>query len=143
MQNTEVKEPKIKKVFICSPFRPRAASDGERKNELETNIDRAQAACKFAVSKGYVPFAPHLYFPLFLSEADEDEREMGILLGLTWLARCDELWVIGDRVSEGMKKEIAKAREWNIPVRHFTAKRIVDECFLDFINELMGGRKVW
>ena len=36
------------------------------------------------------------------------------------LTRCNELWYFGDTVSEGMKKEISRARWRNIPVRHFT-----------------------
>ena len=36
------------------------------------------------------------------------------------LSHCNELWYFGDTVSEGMKKEISRARWRNIPVRHFT-----------------------
>ena len=139
MEKTEVKEPKIRKVFICSPFRPRGTDKEEREQEWKNNIERAQAACKYAVNKGYVPYAPHLYFPQFLSESDEEEREMGILLGLTWLARCDELWVVGDRISEGMSKEIEKAKEWNIPIKHLVARKVVNKSLADLITELMGG----
>ena len=127
---TAVKEPSLKKVFICSPFRPRGKTKEERERDWKRNIDVANKACRYAVDHGCVPYAPHLYFPQFLSEADPDEREMGILLGLTWLAGCDELWVIGDRISEGMKREISKADEWKIPVKHFIHKASVAERFI-------------
>ena len=107
----------LRKVFICSPFHPAGETKAEIAADLERNLERAKLACRAAVDRGYVPYAPHLYFPQFLSEDDEDEREMGILLGLTWLARCDELWVIGTRISDGMKKELEMAHEWGIPVR--------------------------
>ena len=58
MEKTEVKGPKIKKVFICSPFRPRGKEEEERRKEWSTNIDRAQAACRFAIRKGYVVQQP-------------------------------------------------------------------------------------
>ena len=41
-------------------------------------------------------------------------------MALILLTRCNELWYFGDTVSDGMKKEISRARWRNIPVRHFT-----------------------
>ncbi len=116
-QTTEGHE--IKKVFVCSPFRPVGDTKEERDEDWKRNINLAKQACHYAVKKGYIPYAPHLYFPEFLSENDPDEREMGITLGLTWLARCDEIWVAGTRISEGMKKEIAQAKEWHIPMKAY------------------------
>ena len=110
-------EQKLRKVFICSPFHPVGETKAEIEEDLKQNLERAKLACRAALDRGYVPYAPHLYFPQFLSEDDADEREMGIILGLTWLARCDELWVIGTRISEGMKKELAMAHEWGIPIK--------------------------
>lgn len=37
--------------------------------------------------------------------------------GLSLLWFCDELWVFGDEISEGMKSEIQFCRNLNIPVR--------------------------
>ena len=39
-------------VFICSPFA----------GEIKRNVAAARQYCKFAVSKGNIPFAPHLLF---------------------------------------------------------------------------------
>ena len=114
-----VEERVVKKVFICSPFRPVGGSREEKQKDMEKNISLAKEACRYAVGKGCIPYAPHLYFPGFLSEADPDERELGILLGLTWLARCDEVWIAGVRISKGMRQEIAQAMEWGIPVRSY------------------------
>lgn len=80
-----------------------------------------------------MPYAPHLYFTMFLSDTDEDERTLGILLGLTWLAQCDELWVIGRRITAGMEQEIAKAIEWNIKVVHYIPRCTPEERLLDAI----------
>ena len=113
--NHETEPAVIRKAFICSPYRG-SGNDGVDRIH---NIQKAQKACEYAIEQGYIPYAPHLYFPQFLSDDKPEEREMGMLLGLTWLARCDELWVIGDRISEGMKREIEQARKWCIPVRRF------------------------
>ncbi len=125
----------LKKVFICSPFRPMGDTREERDKNWKRNISLAKQACRYAVTHGYVPYAPHLYYPQFLSEGDPDEREMGIIMGLAWLARCDEIWVCGMRISEGMSKEIAKAKEWGIPMKAFVPlpgdrTRVFDADFL-------------
>lgn len=109
----------LKKVFICSPFRPVGETAGQRDNDWKKNIALAKQACRYAVDEGYVPYAPHLYFPQFLSEGEADEREIGIIMGLSWLARCDEVWVAGMRISEGMSREILQAKEWGIPLKAY------------------------
>jgi len=91
----------------------------ERAKNMKRNLALAENVCRYAVEKGYVPYAPHLYFPQFLSENDQDEREIGIIMGLSWLARCDEVWVAGFHISEGMGREIAKAQEWGIPIKAY------------------------
>ena len=78
---------------------------------MRHNRQRARLACEYAVSHGYLPLAPHLFFPEFLSEDVPEEREAGIQFGMEWLLGCDELWVIGNRITKGMKREIAMAEE--------------------------------
>lgn len=102
---------KRKTVYICSPFR------GDRKK----NIDRAIKYCKFAEKKGCVPMAPHLFFPQFLSDDDPIERAIGMSMGKMMLKDCDEIWVFGETISEGMKEEIATAVQNNIPIKYFDA----------------------
>ena len=75
--------------------------------------------------------APHLFFPEFLSEDKQEEREAGIQFGLEWLSGCDELWVIGNRITEGMKREIAVAEELGIPVKHHIPVLVLEGELLD------------
>lgn len=124
---------KLKKVFICSPFRGVGSCEGERERDQKKKLDRAREACGFAVMQNCIPYAPHLYFPQFLTDSDLDERETGIRMGLTWLACCDELWVIGRNISEGMKREIAKAKARGIPIISYVGKRTPEDRLLDAI----------
>ncbi len=126
-------ENKMKRVFICSPFRGFGDSAEEQTRDCKRNIHNARAACNFAVMKGCVPYAPHLYFPQFLMDPDPDERKAGLLMGLTWLSYCDELWVIGRRISEGMENEINMAKKWGIPIIRYVGKRSPEERLLDAI----------
>jgi hypothetical protein len=98
-------------VYIASPF----------SGDTERNTIRTQGYCRFAVSKGYIPIAPHLHYPQFLDDEDMDERELGLRFALIILGKCEELWVF-DKVSQGMAREIAKAKKRNIPIRYFNSK---------------------
>ena len=98
-------------VYIASPF----------SGDTERNTIRAQGYCRFAVSKGYIPIAPHLHYPQFLDDEDADERELGLRFALILLGKCEELWVF-DKVSEGMSREIAKAKKRGMPIRYFDSR---------------------
>lgn len=99
-------------VYIASPFA----------GDTEYNIARAKGYCRFAVSKGSIPLAPHLHYPQFMDDGDKDARSLGLRFALILLGKCDELWVFGDRISDGMTAEIAKAKRRRMPVRYFNSK---------------------
>ena len=97
-------------TYICSPYR-----DNPR-----VNVMRARQYCKFAVSKGRIPIAPHLYFPQFLSETNERGKAMSLNLEL--LRLCSEVWGFGEKITEGMDVEIAHAERLRKNIRYFTTK---------------------
>jgi len=99
----------MKLIFVCSPFR------GADQAEMVANIQRAVEACLYVVRQGHAPFAPHLFYPRFLSDTGA-EREEGIACGEAWLERCDEMWVIGSRISAGMRHEMDRAETLGKPV---------------------------
>ena len=99
-------------VYIASPF----AGDTER------NTERARGYCRLAVSKGCIPLAPHLLYPQFMDDDDREIRELGIFFALVLLSKCDELWVFGERISDGMNREIAKATKRGLPVRYWNSR---------------------
>ena len=99
-------------VFICSPLA----------GDVEHNLERARRYCRFAVTKGAIPLAPHLLFPQFMDDGDKTQRNLAILMGLVLLSKCHELWRFGDRISPGMAIELEKAKRLGIPVRHFSGE---------------------
>jgi hypothetical protein len=96
----------VKIVYICSPF----------SGDVIRNTENACRYCRYAVSKGVLPIAPHLLFPQFLDDNCPVEREKGLTFGLVLLEKVDELWVFGTRTSEGMRREIEKANTDGIPI---------------------------
>lgn len=98
-------------VYIASPFA----------GDMERNTEKARGYCRFAVSKGCIPLAPHLHYPQFMDDDDPKQRELGLRFALILLGKCDELWAFGSP-SVGMSREITKARKRNIPIRFFNGK---------------------
>lgn len=100
----DVSEKKL--VYVCSPYA----------GDILGNTERARKYAKHAISKGALPFVPHLMFTQIYNDGVPSERGIGCALGLEMLDRCDELWVYGDTISAGMKAEMAYAEKFNIPV---------------------------
>ena len=67
-----------------------------------------------------MPITPHLMYPRFLEDKDIKERDAGIQMGLILLDFCNEIWVFGQRISHGMRREIAYAEAHGILVRYFS-----------------------
>lgn len=107
------KLPYMPKVFICSPF----------SGDVEENRKKALKYCRFAVHRFCIPYASHLFFPLFLNENCEYERSLGIIMGTVFLKDCSEIWVFGNRKTDGMRAEINCAKKSKKKIKYFT-----EEC---------------
>ncbi len=96
-------------VYVCSPFR------GDEVN----NAKLARRHCRFVVNQGGIPLAPHLLFPQFMNDEEPSERRIALRMNLILLDRCEEIWVFGPKISEGMKLEIKRAQRKNKRIRRF------------------------
>ena len=95
-----------KLIYVCSPLR----------GDLESNIKRAREFSKYVVMSGHTPYTPHLFFTQFLDDNIQEERDVGIQMGIQMLYLCDEMWVFGKKISSGMKMEIDYAERRRIKV---------------------------
>ena len=100
------------KIYVCSPF----------SGDTGQNIEKALEYCRFALKRGKFPIAPHCYLPRFMDDNNPDERELAVSFGLRLLFGCQELWVFGSHISDGMQREIHAARQRCIKIRQFTEK---------------------
>ena len=100
-------------VYICSRY----------SGDVEKNTAFARRYSRLAVDRGYVPLTPHLLLPQFLSE--ETERDLAISMDLRFLSLCQELWICGTEISEGMRREIDRATVMKIPIRHIKEEEIL------------------
>lgn len=129
-------------VYICSPLRPVSPDVSAHSDELKANLRLACDACTFAAVRGFIPVAPHLYFPQFLDDDKPMERTLGMNMGPELLRKCETLWIVSHRISYGMSAEIKEAQKHGIPVKVFTEEgfklytgdgEVTDDCFADTI----------
>ena len=104
----------MKMVYICSPLR----------GDIEANIKRATHYCEYAAGCGVIPIAPHVAWNGIFDDTIPEKREMALQLGLELLRRCDEVWVMGDEISQGMRGEIEEAERLRMPVNYVLDKTI-------------------
>ena len=98
----------MRKVYVSSQLR----------GNVKSNISKAQWYARFVAERGHLPITPHIYFTQFLRDHIPEEREMAMEMNRELLEWCDELWVFGGVISEGMKQEIEWAKDK--PIRYFT-----------------------
>lgn len=94
----------MRRVYVCSPLRAVGTFT------IADNIAATRA--------GYAAFASHVFYPIFLDDTLQKERDLGMQAGLAWLRVCDEVWVYAEdevECTEGMKREIELANRLNIP----------------------------
>ena len=103
----------MKKVYICAPLG----------GEVEKNLDRVKQYTRYALMCGTAPVVPHFY-ALCLDDNNQTEREIGLAAGLGMLWFCDELWVFGQDITEGMKQELQFCKHLNIKTRYISEKEI-------------------
>ena len=103
----------MKKVYICAPLG----------GDVESNLERVKRYTRYALMCGTAPVVPHFY-ALCLNDNDQKEREIGLAAGLGMLWFCDELWVFGQNITEGMKQELQFCKHLNIKTRYVSEKEI-------------------
>ena len=122
-------------VYICSPLH------APNREAMEKNMERAAYYTEVAAKQfGCRAIAPHSFLPAYLDDNIPKEREVALTFGLSVLQIAKAMVVCGDRINNGMKAEISKAKEWGIPVycllENDTSGRIVK------IEERMRGNEV-
>ena len=107
-------EARRKLVYIASPYA----------GNVKRNLAFAKAAGLLAVQEGCTPIITHLMYPAILDDNDPEERALGMLMDMSLVVLCDELWCFdANGISKGMKEEIACAEQHDIPVVHRHEKR--------------------
>ncbi len=100
-------------AYICSPYKATMCTS------VKEHIEHAQKACRVTYELGYIPIAPHLYFPQFMNDNNLVEREKCLTMGIELMKKSKVVFVFlypGEAPSEGMKREIDTAIDLDIQV---------------------------
>jgi len=99
---------KTKTVFVAHPI----------SGDISGNIKKVLAICAEVHSPEIIPVAPYIVSLQYLDDGVHEDRALGIAANEECIKRgyVDELWLFGDRISEGMQGEILLAIEYGIPV---------------------------
>lgn len=92
------------------------------------------AICQFVFERGGIPLNPFRMFDYFLG--DRVPRALVREGNRRILETCDEVWVFGENLADGVLVEIAQARMARITVRYFSISPQVDEIRAVDIFEL-------
>ena len=103
----------MRKVYVCAPLG----------GNVESNLKKVRTYTEYALRCGTAPVVPHFY-ALCLDDNVPKDREIGLAAGMSLLWLCDEVWVFGDTVTEGMRAELKFCKNLNIRVRKITEKEI-------------------
>lgn len=104
----------MKLVYISSPL----------KGDYKENIFEAVLYSKWAIGQKVLPLAPHTIFTQYLDDTDEIEHEYAITLSLHLLAKCDEIWFMGAKITDGMMQELNEALRLKKKVRFINDSEI-------------------
>ena len=103
----------MKNVYVCAPLG----------GDVESNLKKVRTYTEYALRCGTAPVVPHFYAEC-LDDNDSKDREVGLAAGMSLLWLCDEVWVFGDTVTDGMSAELKFCKNLNIRVRKITEKEI-------------------
>lgn len=104
----------MKKVYICAPLG----------GDVEHNLRQVKRYTEYALRCGTAPVVPHFY-ALCLDDSVPRDREIGMAAGLSLLWYCDEMWIFGGEVTEGMRAEIRFCENLNIRTRTIRESEIL------------------
>lgn len=104
MKNKDLK----KMVFIAHPI----------SGDVLVNIEKVLNICKTIHDDKVIPCVPYLATLKYLDYEILKDKDLGVMVSMEYFYRgfIDELWLFGDVISKGMKREINLALDLNIPI---------------------------
>lgn len=103
----------VRVVYVAAPL-----SAPTRKG-MDANRARGARWVAWAAGQGFAPVATWIPMSAVLAETEQN-RALGLRVDVELVSRCDAVWLVGGRVSAGMKHEADHARGLGIPVIDLT-----------------------
>lgn len=120
-------------VYVCSPL------NSDRRETILTNMKAAEAYMYYAQTLLNVRArAPHSVLPQLLCDLVPAERALALEFGTKLLEQSDRIMICGNRISQGMRDEIAHCAKLHMDICLF-CKELYDE--VASIVSKVGGKK--
>jgi hypothetical protein len=126
----------MKVVYVAHPL----GSGADR----EANRARAARWAVWAAEQGVAPVADWILIAGAWRESEE-ARARGLAIDCALVARCDEIWLVGGRISEGMRVEANAALAAGAGLRDLTElgeepPASFDRSILESVVAIRGNR---
>ena len=82
--------------------------------------ERAVECCKKVIEQGDSPYAPDIFFPLFLDLDSDVGKNAARDVALELIIPAEEVWITTDEITEDMAEIIRKATKLWVPVKVVT-----------------------
>jgi hypothetical protein len=99
------------------------------------------AICEFVFNQGAVPVNPFRLYEYFL--ADRVDRDLIRQANNNLIRKCDELWVFGETIAEGVLFEILYAKKLKMPVKYYIVDSRADLIKEVSVHELKFEEEVY
>lgn len=120
-------------VYVCSPL------NSDKREILLSNMKAAEAYMYYAhVMLNVRARAPHSFLPFLLCDSVPAERALALEFGTKLLEQCDCIMICGNRISRGMRDEIAHSARLHMNICLFCPE-LFDE--VAEIVSTAGGQK--
>lgn len=105
-------------------YRPLVYIVSRYAGDVEENLEKTQAFCRFALEQGQIPLSGTLAFSSLMDDDDPEERSLALFMDIVLMGKCDEVWVLvtNKGFSDGMTTEILRAKKRRQKIRFFNSK---------------------
>jgi len=99
------------------------------------------AICEFVFNQSAVPVNPFRLYEYFLG--DRVDRDLIRQANNNLIRKCDELWVFGETIADGVLFEILYAKTLKMPVKYYTVDSRVDRIKETSVYKLKFEEEVY
>ncbi len=109
-------------IYLAAPLRAVTSAGASDPEGVKANLARAKRWLAWVLQTypNTHPTAPWIPCCEILDDSVAENRWRGMAANLEAISRCDAVWLVGGRVSEGMKHEAEFARSRGLAVFDFT-----------------------
>ena len=117
----------MKLVYLAHPLGAKRHDGSVDHLGILQNIEQAKRWFKWACDNYWPDYAFNATWIMnceVYNDANAEDRERGMQRNYAHIQHCDELWLLGPRISQGMEDEARFARRCLLPVYNLTSEML-------------------